>query len=223
MLVYLIVNAEHPWVVLDPHSTTDNQWNSNNLGKRNANKGLRENFSIKSYNNFGWKGEQDHVVEPNLLLKTGLQNAICTILLPNELGNGCTGQVVQGMPWSYTINSDGDAATQVTRRPNPSWGQDLPTASDESSEEMQSHLQQLNNPVWIPWGTREVLVLNRRKMTNSTTGSGWIKTKADLQTDLINKMRSWAKNAEFLCRAWHPHLSKINQCCEKASQKKVLT
>lgn len=85
-------------MALDPHtppritSGTAKTWEG-----ETANKGLRENLSIKSCSNFGWKGEQDHPVQPNLLLKTGLQNAICTILCPNDLGNKCTGQQVQGM------------------------------------------------------------------------------------------------------------------------------
>lgn len=153
MPVYLIVNAEHPWVALDAHTTNDNQWNRNNLGRRNSQQ--RENLSIKSYNNFGWKGEQDHLVWANLL-KTGLQNAVCTILLPNDLGNGWSRSPGNAMKLQHHQWWN-DAATQVTARPNPSWGQDLLAASDGNSQEIQSHLQWLNNPVWIPWGTRDVL------------------------------------------------------------------
>lgn len=121
MPVYLIVNAEHPWVALDAHTTNDNQWNRNNLGRRNSQQ--RENLSIKSYNNFGWKGEQDHLVWANLLLKTGLQNAVCTILLPNDLGNGWSRSPGNAMKLQHHQWWN-DAATQVTARPNPSWGQD---------------------------------------------------------------------------------------------------
>lgn len=52
-----MVNAGYPEMALDPHTTRNNQWNSNNLERR-VNKGLRENLSIKSYN-FGWKGVQE--------------------------------------------------------------------------------------------------------------------------------------------------------------------
>lgn len=44
-----MVNAGYPEMALDPHTTRNNQWNSNNLERR-ASKGLRENLSIKSYN-----------------------------------------------------------------------------------------------------------------------------------------------------------------------------
>lgn len=54
-----MVDAEYPGMALDPHTTSNNQWNINNWKEETGNKGLQENLSLKSFHNFGWKAAQE--------------------------------------------------------------------------------------------------------------------------------------------------------------------